>query len=195
MSPTAHTILSSRRAYEYPIDDIRLSIICTSVVQNELTKVFGFQSAVVAPPPDIFGEVRPTTPPGLILQVGDLKGAEVVPIRAVMFDSRRVIIDVAAPSSAIDKVKRKVDAVLDRFKAQKDQPILTKPIATWDQSDIVVKAKLPNSLGLSSRAWEALSYSIPRDLTQMVSLRVVCVAIHSLTYPWHLHWSHEPILA
>jgi hypothetical protein len=171
MSAVHPTVLSARRAYVYPVDGIRLSVLCTTVIQDELRRAFSFQAAAVAPPPQIFGELPPTSPPGLVLEVGELKmGHNVVPIRAMMFNARQVIVDVAAPSSSIDRVKRKLDRVIARFKAPDGQPVLSAASGSLDQSDMVFEADFPLSIGLSPEVWQALTSIVPSDQTPVGGL-------------------------
>lgn len=164
-------VLSARRAYVYPVDGIRLSVLCTTVIQDELRRAFSFQAATVAPPPQIFGELPPTSPPGLVLEVGELKGGhDVVPIRAMMFNARQVIVDVAAPSNSIERVKQKLDRVIARFKAPDGQPVLSAASGSLDQSDMVFEADFPLSIGLSPDVWQALTSIVPSDQTPVGGL-------------------------
>jgi len=171
MSLSGWAILSSRRAYEYPMDGIRLSVLCTTPVQEQIRKAFAFQSVEVGAPPGIFGEIPPTSPPVLVFQVGEIEAdGSIVPIRSLMFDARRIVVDVAGPSIVLDRVKKRVEQIVKRLSAPDGRPILTAPTSVADQSDVVFDAELPASLGLNPVVWTALKSGLPASLTPALSL-------------------------
>ena len=168
------TAISARRAYEYGIDSIRLSVICTEAVQANLIEAFKFKSAEVAIPQSTFGETQLTTPPGLVLQVGEAnaRDGQVVPIRALMFDSVRIVIDIAAPSEFIDEIAARVFEVLSGHTAPDGRSLLGEPIAVRDQSDLVFELRLPVTLGVADPVWRVIARHIPSGYAPAVTLLI-----------------------
>jgi hypothetical protein len=168
------TILSARRAFEFPVDGIRLSMLCTDALIAELRAAFHFQGVAVVSPPNVFGEVPPTTPPGLVCQIGDVKlpDGAIVPIRALWFDASRMVIDIAGPSDHIDFVRDRIYEVASRYSAPDGQPVLAKPFAASDQSDITFKAELPLELGLNSRVVSTIGKYRQERLVSSMLVRV-----------------------
>jgi hypothetical protein len=156
------SVLSSRRAYEFRVDDIRLSMLSTGDVSKALQTAFSFESVTVGAPPALFGEVQNTFPPGLMCQLGEVRTSTgPVPIRALMFDSIRMVIDIAGPSSGIETVRQAVMEVLSRHSAPDGQRVLGEPIKTLDQSDLTFHADIPVSAGVAPDVLRAIEKRAP----------------------------------
>jgi hypothetical protein len=147
-------------------------MLSTSAVSGALQSAFRFQVVTIGAPPPIFGDVLATSPPGLICQIGEIELASgvVVPIRALMFDARRAIIDIAGPSEAIDAVWQQLQVVLSTHVAPDGQPILGQPTATADQSEIAFDAELPRQLGIDRRILNVIEARMPEGRTLVPSL-------------------------
>ncbi len=166
------SVLSARRAYEFRVDDIRLSMLSTSDLNEALRAAFKFESVTVGAPPALFGEVQNTFPPGLMCQLGEIRTSiGPIPIRALMFDSIRMVIDIAGPSSAIEAVMRAVVDVLSGHSAPDGQPVVGEPISTADQSDLTFHADFPLSMGVAPRVLGAIETRAPG--TTLVSTMTV----------------------
>lgn len=100
-------LLSARRSYEAPPDATRLTALALPQVHQALIRVFGFQSIQVQSPGPAFGIPFPTDPPGLVCSHGsftDEQGA-LRPIRRVLVDSRRLVIEIVDESSWLDPLR------------------------------------------------------------------------------------------
>lgn len=135
--PTNVKVLSSRKAYEYGPDEIRLTVLGSPTIRQALQVAFTFDVAEVAHPQETFGEVPLTSPPGVVCHGGHFTSAdnEIVPIRALLFEPRRVVVDVAAPSSTLDAVFEQVKAVLAKYSAP-GAPLLGIPSRERHQSEL-----------------------------------------------------------
>src|SRR5947209_3127631 len=99
-------LLSSRRAYEFRPDDLRLSVLSVKPVQEQITQLFQFQTSIMGTPMATFGDVPVTYPPGFVFDMGVWisQNKQVIPIRFLHFEQRRIVIDVAGPSFAITAI-------------------------------------------------------------------------------------------
>lgn len=134
-------IIGSRRAYEFAPDDIRLSTLSLPSVVERIRQAFRFQDATIGTPVATFGPVPQTLPPGLTFSLGQVEapgGAEVL-IRVVNFEPRRIVVDVAGPSAAIDVVFERIRESLDGLTSGDGWPALGEPTGTLDQSTITAR--------------------------------------------------------
>lgn len=138
-------ILSSRRAYEFRPDDLRLSTLSTKPVQEQIQQLFHFQVAAMGSPMPTFGEVPSTYPPGFIFNMGTWISSEkqLVPIRLLHFEQRRIVIDVAGPSSAITPIFEQLQHFLSQVQAPDGSPIVGEPERVLDQSLISAQFSVP----------------------------------------------------
>src|SRR5581483_2971695 len=99
-------ILTSRRAYEFSPDALRLSSVSIQPVQYQIQQLFNFQSSAIGTPMATFGEVPSTFPPGIVFNIGVWIHQEehIVPIRFLHFEQNRIVIDVVGPTIAIDDI-------------------------------------------------------------------------------------------
>ena len=90
-------LLASRRAYEFRPDDLRLSTLSIKPVQEQIQRLFQFQTAVMGSPMPTFGEVPATYPPGFVFNMGTwiAEDKQIIPIRLLHFEQRQIVIDVA----------------------------------------------------------------------------------------------------
>ncbi len=81
-------ILTSRRAYEFEADAIRLSMVSIQPIQQQIQQLFRFQSSVIGSPMATFGVVPLTYPPGIVFNLGAWVHQEkyIVPIRFLHFE-------------------------------------------------------------------------------------------------------------
>src|SRR5258708_3755498 len=101
--PEQIAVLTSRRAYEFAADQLRLTILSTQPVYSQMQQAFQFQAVQVGTPQETFGPVPQTSPPGLVFGLGAAVSPEgqVIPIRALVFEPRRIVLDVAGPSQSV----------------------------------------------------------------------------------------------
>lgn len=63
-------LIASRRAYEFPPDALRLTMLSLAPIVQRLQEIFAFQFAQVGTPSPTFGPVAQTLPPGLVFTMG-----------------------------------------------------------------------------------------------------------------------------
>ena len=131
-------LITSRRAYEFRIDDIRLSMLSTKPIQEQLQQLFHFQSSAMGTPMPTFGDVPATYPPGFVFNMGAWLSpdGQLVPIRFLHFEQRRIVIDVAGSSSAIDAIYGIIRQFLSQIHATDGSPVISEPELVLDYSEI-----------------------------------------------------------
>src|SRR6266700_7860827 len=134
-------ILTSRRAYEFHIDDLRLSALSTRLAQEQIQNLFQFQTAMMGSPAPTFGDVPATYPPGFVFDIGVWisPDQQLVPIRFLHFEQRRIVIDVAGPSSAITAIFDRVREFFSVLHAPDGSPVVGEPERILDYSEITVQ--------------------------------------------------------
>jgi hypothetical protein len=139
-------LLASRRAYEFRPDDLRLSTLSIKPVQEQIQRLFQFQTAVMGSPMPTFGEVPATYPPGFVFNMGTWisEDKQIIPIRLLHFEQRRIVIDVAGPSSAITAIYEQLRHFLSELQAPDGSPIVGEPERVLDNT--VVSAQFPFSI-------------------------------------------------
>ncbi len=139
-------ILSSRRAYEFRQDDLRLSVLSTKPVQQQFQELFHFQTSAMGSPAPTFGDVPATYPPGFVFDMGAWisPDEQLVPIRLLHFEQRRIVIDVAGSSSAISSIYEHMRDFFSDLHAPDGSPIIGVPERILDYSEIT--AQYPFSL-------------------------------------------------
>lgn len=144
--PEQVKILTSRRAYEFKIDDLRLSTLSIQTIQQEIQKLFNFQSSTIGTPMPTFGAVSPTFPPGIVFNIGVWihQEKQIVPIRFIHFEQKRIVIDVAGPTTAIDGIAERLFQFLSGLQAADGSPAVGEPEYILDYSEIT--AQFPLSL-------------------------------------------------
>ncbi len=139
-------LLASRRAYEFRPDDLRLSTLSIKPVQEQIQRLFQFQTAVMGSPMPTFGEVPATYPPGFVFNMGTWisEDKQIIPIRLLHFEQRRIVIDVAGPSSAITAIYEHLRHFLSELQAPDGSPIVGEPERVLDHT--VISAQFSFSL-------------------------------------------------
>jgi hypothetical protein len=130
-------LITSRRAYEFKRDSLRLSLLSLPQVQTQISQVFGFQTVGLGTPQPTFGSVLAAVPPGVVFNFGAWQDSEPtpVPIRFVHFEQTRIVIDVAGPSSVIDSIFQAIRAVVDDVKASDGSAAIGEVERTLDYSE------------------------------------------------------------
>lgn len=131
-------ILTSRRAYEFRADSIRLSTLSIQPIQQSIHTLFGFQSSAIGSPISTFGAVPTTFPPGIVFNLGTWVHQEehIVPIRFIHFEQNRIVIDVAGPTSAIDEIASRLFDFLSGLQAADGTSVVGNPASVLDYSEI-----------------------------------------------------------
>lgn len=134
-------ILTSRRAYEFSPDALRLSSVSIQPVQQQIQQLFHFQASVIGTPIPTFGEVPATFPPGIVFNLGAWIHQEehIVPIRFLHFEQNRIIIDVAGPTAAIDGIADRLFHYLSSLQAADGSPVVGEPRRVLDYSEITAQ--------------------------------------------------------
>jgi hypothetical protein len=139
--PTDIKILTARRAYEFHPDDLRLTMLTTPELTRRIQETFGFRTFDVATPMPTFGPVPTTIPPGLVFDYGAMQtvGGQVVPIRFLHFEPRRIVMDVPGPSEAISRIYARVQELLADVQAPDGSRILGEPRNIRDYSELTFR--------------------------------------------------------
>jgi hypothetical protein len=138
-------LLTSRRAYEFRPDDLRISTLSTKPVQEQIQQLFQFQMAIMGTPMATFGDVPVTYPPGFVFDMGVWisQDKQIIPIRFLHFEQSRIVIDVAGPSSAITAIFEQLRHFLSELQAPDGSPIVGEPERVLDYSLISAQFSFP----------------------------------------------------
>lgn len=142
------SIFSSRRAYEFAQDDIRLTLLSSQPVVAFLKQAFQFELAGIATPMETFGPVPQTIPPGLVFNYGiapEPEGSGTA-IRLMHIEQRRIVIDLAGPSSAIEGSYTHLQRLLAELRSPEGYPAIGKPILIRDHTEIRATLDVDTSL-------------------------------------------------
>src|SRR5258708_12284926 len=96
-------ILTSRRAYEFTPDALRLSSVSIQPVQRQIQQLFNFESSAIGSPMPMFGEGPTTYPPGIVFHLGSCRyqHESLLPIPSLPFDPTRTRSHITVPTTAI----------------------------------------------------------------------------------------------
>lgn len=138
-------VITSRRAYEFYPDSLRLSMLSLKPVQEHIQQLFQFQASAMGTPFPTFGDVSATIPPGLIFNVGVWVSPDeqLVPIRFLHFEQQRIVIDVAGPSSAISSIFEHLQEFLEPLHSPDNSPLIGELEQVLDYSEITAKYSFP----------------------------------------------------
>ncbi len=134
-------IITARRAYEFRPDDLRLTVLSVEQVHQQIRQFFSFQVALVATPQQTFGPIPATVPPGVVLDFGTTQTPDEIPtpLRFMHFEPRRIVVDVAGPSSAIDWTYEQLQRILTEIRAPDGSPVIGEPNRIREYSEINVR--------------------------------------------------------
>jgi len=138
-------IITSRRAYEFGADSIRLSTVSIQPIQQQIQQLFGFQSSAIGTPITTFGTVPSTFPPGIVFDIGAWIHQEqhIVPIRFIHFEQNRIVIDIAGPTGAIDGIADRLFHFLSGLQAADGSPVVGEPERVLEYSEITAQFSYP----------------------------------------------------
>lgn len=136
--PDRTTILTSRRAYEFGPDELRLTVLSAPEIQNQLRDLCGFQLAGVGTPQPTFGAVPETLPPGLVFNIGTVRddSGQIYPVRFLHVEPRRIVFDVAAPTAIIPVLFDRIQEQMAGCRAPDGRPVIGQPRRILDYSEI-----------------------------------------------------------
>ncbi len=134
-------LLAARRAYEFSPDDLRLTVFTLKPVQDAIQQSLHFQLATVGSPLPTFGEVPATLPPGVVFNWGLWPSEDevLIPIRFLHIEQRRIVIDVAGPSSTLAPIFEHVRRIVAEIPVAHDSPVIGEPERIRDYSEISAK--------------------------------------------------------
>lgn len=170
-------VIGARRAYIYSADVIRLSQLTNAFAISLIKEAFSFDYSAVASPSETFGLVPVTSPPGLVFYYGSVEGAEGsrIPVRFINIEPERVVIDVAGPSSLIDKVFDQLVLQVGKVDQQFSEVLAKSVIDKIDQSDLRFRAEFDIGSLVAPAVMKAIadtSGSLPADLALVPSVTV-----------------------
>ena len=134
-------VISARRAYEFRPDNLRLTSLTVREVVGMVQEEFDFRGVSITTPPPTFDDVPATIPPGLVFNVGAIKlnSGQTAPIRFMHFEPARVVIDAAAPTSAIDEVFGRLSELLGEVRSPDGSLAMGEPERVRDYSEVSVR--------------------------------------------------------
>ncbi len=152
-------ILTSRRAYEFGADALRLSSLSIQPIQQQIQQLFNFQSSAIGSPMPTFGAVPTTFPPGIVFNIGAWihQQEHIVPVRFLHFEQNRIVIDVAGPTDAIDGIADRLFHFLSSLQAADGSPIVGEPVRVHDYSEISAQFPYPLDVIISKPLRRLLS--------------------------------------
>ncbi len=138
-------VITSRRAYEFHPDDLRLSMLSIKVIQDQIQQLFQFQASAMGTPFPTFGDISATVPPGLVFNAGMWlsPNEQLVPIRFLNFEPNRIVFDVAGLSSDISGIFEHLQHFLSPLRSPDGSPIIGEPERVLDYSEITAKYPFP----------------------------------------------------
>lgn len=156
---TSVNIISSKRSYEFRQDDLKLTFLSSREVTEHIRNSMGFQFAEVQTPPETFGPIPPTYPPGLVFSLGSIRGSDdlLTTIRSLNIEPQRIVIDVAGPSSALDPVFRRLRRLVEGLISPSDPPAIGDPVRQLDVSELSVQLRFASDKLLSLSLVSAIS--------------------------------------
>lgn len=160
-----YVILSSRRAYEFGLDELRLSRLTVSDMVQSIQQAFAFAGADIGTPMETFGPVPNTLPPGVAFNFGavTLPDDTVTPIRFLHFEPYRLVVDVAGPSSAIDTIYERLVTFLETVHTADGRPILGQPRRVFNRSEVSSPVSGWSRSLLSSKLSSLFQETLDRD--------------------------------
>ncbi len=132
------TIPTAQRVYEFRPEGLRLSLMTMAHVHPAISATFGFQAAQIGTPSPVAGPVPLTIPPGLVFNYGATRPIDGVPtpIRFLHIEARRIVFNVAGPSSAIDVAFEQLLEAVSAFPSPDGSPVIDVPERVQDYSEI-----------------------------------------------------------
>jgi hypothetical protein len=112
----------------------------------------------------MFGPVPASLPPPLVFTSGvwaETDG-QAVPIRLLQIEQRRIVVDVAGPSSAIDGVFGRLQQLVASVSSPDGSPALGEPIDALDYSEITGHFSVPIEAGFAPGLGDLLASSLAR---------------------------------
>lgn len=158
--------MSASRSYEYAVDDLRLTLLSHGNVVEHLRGVFSFEQAEITRPPETYGPVLVTSPPGLLLGGGLVPGLgeRIGTIRMITVDARRLVIEVAGPSSEIALVFDHLMESLSEVEASDGGKAFGTPVSTQEHSELSFwSASLLEGMIAPEISEVLKKYGLPRD--------------------------------
>lgn len=111
-------IITASQAFDFPAEEIRLSYLSMPQLQAAIGQAFGFRASGITPPPQTFGPVEMTNPPGLVYEWGQWETEEgQFPIRLLAIENKRVVWQIAgAENEEIGALMHHLVSVCDKVK-------------------------------------------------------------------------------
>jgi hypothetical protein len=155
-------ILSARRAYDFHVDDIRLSLLSNRAVIQHIQDAFAFEVAAAAEPPETFGPVQDTMPPGLVFHLGlaPFPSGSATPVRYIHIEAQRIVIDISGSSDIIDSTFAMLMELIGTIETSEGDPAVGTPYGIRDYSDIRFRGAFHSGALAPPGVLEALASSM-----------------------------------
>jgi hypothetical protein len=131
-------VIACRRSYEFRVDDLRLATLTTPFMQQVIATAFAFQATALTTIPPIFAPVLEGSPPGVVFQTGIFTSetGEVVPIRMLLIELRRIVIDAPVTPVVFDKIFDQLRRVVVDAPVMVPNPAIGEPERRLDYSEL-----------------------------------------------------------
>lgn len=131
-------VIAASQSYEYDVDDLRLTVLCTQPFITALLERFRFQQVSVQTPPSLFGPVPLTAPPGLVCNLGALVTADgaVIPVRYLNIEPRRVVLAVAGSTAMAAQAFNAFRDLVNALPTADERVVAPDPRSVQNHSEI-----------------------------------------------------------
>ena len=183
---TNERFLSSRRSYEFPADDISLTLLSNQGVLQHIRDAFSFTVAQPGSPMETFGPILPSLPPGLIFDYGATPFPEDsgTPIRFLHIEQRRIVIDVVGPSETVDPTFGMLRDLVAGLTTFEGLPAIGEPERVLDYSEITFTM----GVGADALVPEALRPVYRRMLGEERTTDLLVPAFQLKLFPAHTEY-------
>jgi len=181
--PEEVKVLAARRVYEFRPDDLRLAVLSTPAIRAKIQSEFAFQQAVMGAVVPLFGAID-ISGQGVTFASGSVseEDGQVTPIRFIQVEPTRIVIDVAAPSTAIDTIYRRLVQAVGNARVPDGSAAIGKPTQHSDYSELSARLAFPISAILAEGLPGVLQDLVGSKLEIAMTLYIQTL-VHGETYP------------
>jgi hypothetical protein len=156
-------LLASRRSYDFDPDEIRVTALSDTQTVLVLKQIFNFEIGQTGTPMVTFGPIQQTVPPGVVFDFGavELSPGTTTPIRFIHVEPRRIVIDVAGPSSAIDGVYSKFREVVNSRRLLGGDELIGQASRVQNYSEMTAKLNFPPDSLLANGLADIFQSALP----------------------------------
>jgi hypothetical protein len=175
------SVISARRSYEFAQDAIRLTLLSSQPVVAFIKQMFQFEVGSVGTPMETFGPMASTIPPGLFFDYGisPVPEGNGTAIRYLHFEQRRIVIDVAGPTSTLDSTFSTLCQNLADLRTSEGYPAIGEPVETRDYSEIRLAMDLDPRQLVPSTILDEAEKTFGREATDRLLMPVLTLRMQA----------------